>query len=46
VFVYEQIGNNNVHGAAAVSVVLLTISFIVLLAVGGLRRYATRFERA
>ncbi len=45
VFVYQRI-TSDPHGSAAVSVVLLTVSFLVLLAVGGLRRYATRFERA
>jgi sulfate/thiosulfate transport system permease protein len=45
VFVYQRISGDP-HGAAAVSVVLLTISFVVLLVIGGLRRYATRFERA
>jgi sulfate/thiosulfate transport system permease protein len=45
VFVYQRV-NGDPHGAAAVSVVLLMISFIVLLVVGGFRRWATRFERA
>ena len=45
VFVYQRISGDP-HGAAAVSVVMLTISFLVLLGIGGLRRYATRFERA
>jgi sulfate transport system permease protein len=45
VFVYQRI-DGDPHGAAAVSVVLLTISFVVLLVIGGLRRFATRFERA
>jgi sulfate transport system permease protein len=46
VFIFNQIENGNPHGAAAVAVVLLTVSFAVLLAVGGVRRYATRHERA
>ena len=44
VFVYQRISGDP-HGAAAVSVVLLGISFAVLLAVGGIRRYTTRYER-
>jgi sulfate transport system permease protein len=46
VFIFNQIENGNPHGAAAVAVVLLSVSFAVLLAVGGVRRYATRHERA
>jgi sulfate transport system permease protein len=46
VFIFNQIENGNPNGAAAVAVVLLTVSFAVLLAVGGVRRYATRHERA
>ena len=46
VFVFNQIQSGNPHGAAAVAVCLLAISFAVLLAVGGLRRSATRHERA
>jgi sulfate transport system permease protein len=46
VFVLNRIQSGDPHGAAAVAVVLLGISFAVLLAVGGLRRRATRFERA
>jgi sulfate transport system permease protein len=45
VFIYNQIESDNTVGAAAVSVVLLAISFTVLLAVGGIRRYATGHER-
>ena len=33
-------------GAASLSLVLLAISFLVLLAVGALRRWATRHDRA
>jgi sulfate transport system permease protein len=46
VFVFNRIQSGDPHGAAAVAVVLLAFSFAVLLAVGGLRRWATRFERA
>ncbi len=46
VFVFNRIQSGDPHGAAAVAVVLLTISFVVLLGVGGIRRFATRHERA
>jgi sulfate/thiosulfate transport system permease protein len=46
VFVFNHIQSGDRAGAAAVAVVPLTISFAVLLAVGGLRRLATRHERA
>ena len=46
VFIFNHIQSGDPSGAAAVAVVLLGISFVVLLAVGGLRRYATRHERA
>jgi len=46
VFIYNQIESSNTSGAAAVSIVLLAISFAVLLLVGGIRRYATGHERA
>jgi sulfate transport system permease protein len=45
VFIFNQIASGNSSGAAAVSVVLLSISFAVLLIVGGIRRYATGHER-
>jgi sulfate/thiosulfate transport system permease protein len=44
VFIYQRI-DGDPHGAAAVSVVLLCIAFVVLLLVGGLRRFATRHDR-
>jgi sulfate transport system permease protein len=46
VFSFNKIASNDATGASAVAVVLLAISFGVLLAVGGIRRYATRYERA
>jgi len=46
VFIFNKIASNDPTGASAVAVVLLGISFAVLLAVGGIRRYATRHERA
>jgi sulfate transport system permease protein len=45
VFVFNRIQTGDRQGAAAVAVVLLAISFAVLLAVGALRRLATRHER-
>jgi sulfate transport system permease protein len=44
VFVFSQIESDDVTGAAAVSVLLLVISFVVLLAIGGFRRYWTRHD--
>jgi sulfate transport system permease protein len=46
VFVMNQIESGNPAGAAAVAVVLLVVSFLLLLAIGGLRFLATRHERA
>jgi sulfate transport system permease protein len=44
VYVFSQIESDDAAGAAAVSVLLLAISFIVLLAIGAFRRYATRHD--
>jgi sulfate transport system permease protein len=44
VYIFGQIESDNVTGAAAVSVVLLGISLAVLLAIGGVRRRATRHD--
>jgi sulfate/thiosulfate transport system permease protein len=44
VFVLQR-AQSDPHGGAAVSVVLLGISFTILLIIGGLRRLATRYER-
>jgi len=46
VFIFGQLESGNVAGAAAVSVVLLVISFGILLGIGGIRRVVTRHERA
>jgi sulfate transport system permease protein len=46
VFIYLRLQSGDRAGAAAVAVVLLVISFVLLLAVGGFRRLATRHERA
>jgi sulfate/thiosulfate transport system permease protein len=46
VYVFNQNASGNSTGAAAVAVVLLGISFALLLAIGGIRRWTTRHERA
>jgi sulfate/thiosulfate transport system permease protein len=46
VFVLGRIQSGDKTGAAAVAVVLLGISFLVLLGIGGIRRLATRHERS
>jgi len=46
VYVFNQNASGNSTGAAAVAVVLLVISFVLLLAIGGIRRWTTRHERA
>jgi len=45
VYVFGRIESGDPGGAAAASVVILVISFAVLLAIGGLRRLATRHDR-
>jgi sulfate transport system permease protein len=44
-YIFGRIQSNDAAGAAALSLVLLAISFAVLLAVGALRRWATRHDR-
>jgi sulfate transport system permease protein len=46
VFIFNHIQSGDPSGAAAVAVCLLAISFAVLLAVGCIRRFTTRHERA
>jgi sulfate transport system permease protein len=46
VYIFGQIENGNMSGAAAVSVVLLGVSFVVLLLIGGVRRWAGRHDDA
>ena len=46
VFVLLRIQGGDRAGAAAVAVLLLLIAFVLLLAIGGLRRLATRHESA
>ena len=45
VYIYGRIQSNDASGAAALSLVLLLISFATLLLVGALRRWATRHDR-
>jgi sulfate transport system permease protein len=45
-FVFLHIQGGDQAGASAVAVVMLAISFLLLLAIGGLRFLATRHERA
>ena len=42
VFIFSQIESDRVTGAAAVSVVLLVISFVVLLGISFLSRWGSR----
>jgi sulfate transport system permease protein len=44
VYIFGRIESDDVTGAAAVSVVLLAISLLVLFAIGGVRRWATRHD--
>jgi sulfate transport system permease protein len=46
VWILNQSQSGNGTGAAAVAVLLLALSFAVLLGIGGIRRLATRHERA
>jgi sulfate/thiosulfate transport system permease protein len=46
VFIFNRIQSGDRAGAAAMAVVLLVLSFVLLLAVGGLRRGATRHDHA
>jgi sulfate transport system permease protein len=45
VYIFGRIESGDPGGAAAVSVVLLVLSFVTLLAIGGVRRRVTRHER-
>jgi sulfate transport system permease protein len=44
-YVFQKISSDDVPGAAALAVLLLAISLGVLLAIGGVRRWATRHDR-
>ena len=45
-FIYTHVLDGDSSGAAAVAVVLLGSAFVILIAVGVLRYFATRYERA
>ena len=45
VYIFSRIESGDRAGAAAVAVVLLSISFGLLLSIGAIRRYATRHDR-
>jgi len=45
VYVFGRIESGDQQGAAAASIVILAISLGVLLAIGGLRRWVTRYDR-
>src|SRR5829696_7131978 len=46
VYIFGRIESGDPQAAAAISTVLLAISLAVLFGIGGLRRWATRYERA
>jgi sulfate transport system permease protein len=45
VFVFGRIESGDQQGAAAASIVILAVSLGVLLAIGGVRRFVTRYDR-
>src|SRR5438874_286024 len=44
-YVFQRLNSGDTEGAAALAVLLLVISLVVLLGIGGIRRYATRHDR-
>ena len=46
VYIFGRIESGDTASAAAVAVVLLAISFVLLLAIGAIRHFATRHDRA
>jgi sulfate transport system permease protein len=44
-YVFQHINSDDPSGASALAVLMLAISFALLLAIGGLRRWATRHDR-
>ena len=44
-YIFQRINSDDTTGAAALAVLLLAISFGILLAIGGVRRWATRHDR-
>jgi sulfate transport system permease protein len=45
VYIFGQVESDDPIGAAAVAVVLLVVSLVVLLAIGGLAHWGSRHER-
>jgi sulfate transport system permease protein len=44
-YVFQRLNAGDTTGAAALALLMLVVSFVVLLAIGGLRRWATRHDR-
>ena len=44
-YVFQRLNSGDPEGAAALALLMLVVSFAVLLAIGGLRRWATRHDR-
>ena len=44
-YVFQRLNSGDTEGAAGLAVLLLVVSLLVLLGIGGLRRYATRHGR-
>ena len=44
VFIFQHIQSGDKAGASAIAVVLLAISFAVLLVIGAIRHFATKYE--
>lgn len=44
-YVFQRLNAGDTQGAAALAVLLLVVSLVVLLGIGGLRRWATRHDR-
>jgi sulfate transport system permease protein len=45
VYIFSRLNSGDTTGAAALSVLLLAISLVILLGIGGIRRWATRHDR-
>src|SRR5690348_6870915 len=44
-YVYQRLNSGDTNGAAALAVLMLVVSLVVLLGIGGVRRWATRHDR-
>jgi sulfate transport system permease protein len=44
-YVFQRLNSGDTSGAAALALLMLLVSFVVLLGIGGLRRWATRHDR-